>query len=93
MSSLINTVFFRHRNKIMSVDFISIDDSYQFYISCQEIELNSPNDQYRWTTSNLDRFDPTFQYEICFSQKNFVRLGQLKFVDFLKNNNENYLIV
>lgn len=61
-SSLINTVFFRHRNKIISIDFISLDETYQFYISCQEIELNSPNDQFRWTTANLDRFDPSQLY-------------------------------
>lgn len=77
----------------MSIDFISLDDSYMFYITCQEIELNAANDQYRWSTSNLDRFDPTIQYEICFAQKNFVKLPQLKFIDFLKNNNKNYLIV
>lgn len=71
----------------MSIDFIALDDSYQFYISCQEIELNSPNDQYRWTVSNLDKFDSTIKYEFCFSQKNFVRMEQLKFAEFLKNNN------
>jgi len=56
----------------MSIDFIALDDSYQFYISCQEIELNSPSDQYKWSASNLDKFDSTIKYEFCFSHKNFV---------------------
>ena len=77
----------------MSIDFIALEDSYQFYISCQEIELNSPNDLYRWQTSHLDKFDPTLKYEFCFQQKNFVRMEQLKFLEFLKSNNENFLIV
>jgi hypothetical protein len=58
----------------MSIDFIALDDSYQFYISCQEIELNTPNDQYKWSASNLDKFDSTIKYEFCFSHRNFVRM-------------------
>ena len=92
-TSLINTVFFRNRNKIMSIDFIALDDSYQFYISCQEIELNSPNDQYRWLLTHLDKFDSTRKYEFCFSHKNFVKMEQLKFAAFWKSNNDNYLVV
>lgn len=77
---LINTIFFRNRNKINSIDFISISDSSHFYISCQEIELNISNDQFRWNTANIDKFDPTYKYEFCFSEKNFVRMEQLRFV-------------
>lgn len=92
-TSLINTVFFRNRNKILSIDFIALADSSHFYISCQEIELNISNDQYRWDTAHLDKFDPATKYEFCFSEKNFVRMEQLRFVEFFKNNAEYYLVV
>lgn len=42
-SPLVNTVFFRHRNKIMAIDFIALTGSPHLYITCQEIELNSAN--------------------------------------------------
>jgi hypothetical protein len=77
----------------LSIDFIALADSSHFYISCQEIELNIANDQYRWNSTNLDKFDPSAKYEFCFSEKNFVRMEQLRFLEFYKSNNDYHLVV
>lgn len=52
-TSCINTVFFKRRNKITSIDFIGLSDTSYLYVGCQEIELSAVNDLYRWTISNM----------------------------------------
>jgi hypothetical protein len=85
-------VFFRHRNKIMAIDFIALADGPHFYIACQEIELTSANEQFRWTPAALDRLDPATKYEFCIAEKNFVRMEQLRFLEFYKTANDYFLI-
>lgn len=58
----------------MAIDFIALADSPQFYINCQEIELTSANEQFRWTPAALERLDPDNRYEFCIAENHFVRM-------------------
>ena len=77
----------------MAIDFMGVSGSYELFVQCQELELNSPNEQYRWSPGGLDRFDPTIRYKFCLSEKAFIRMGQLHFHEFVKNSSEHFLLV
>jgi hypothetical protein len=85
----VNTVFFRIRNKISTIEFIAQENPYEVRIQYQEIEMQVSSEQYRWSSQK----NPAQTYQFRLPNKKAVKMEDLIFKDFLRNNKEYYLVV